>query len=75
MKLHTKIVLFLLVLSLVWLYTLIDLTYGTLFLDGNTFMTSCIGFQTQFKLVYALGIVLFVSYLVVIVFMKNNKVY
>ncbi|RAK23748.1 hypothetical protein B0I03_103214 [Flavobacterium aquaticum] len=75
MKLYTKILLFLLFLSLVWLYTVADLTYNTLFFESSTFLSKCIGYHAQFELIYILGVFLFVSYLALILFIKNKKLY
>ncbi len=73
MKPYTKILLFLLLLSFVWLYTVVDLTYNTLFLDSNTFLLKNIGYHAQFELIYILGVFLFVCYLSLILFIKNKK--
>ncbi|WP_333807651.1 hypothetical protein [Flavobacterium sp.] len=70
---HTKILLVLLFLSLVWLYTVIDLTYNTLFFESNTILSKCIGYHAQFELIYILGVFLFISYLALILFLKNKK--
>lgn len=52
MKLYTKILLLLLFLSLVWLYTVVDLTYNTIFFESSTFLSKCIGYHAQFELIY-----------------------
>lgn len=75
MKLYTKILLVLLFLSLVWLYTVVDLTYNTLFFESSSFLSKFIGYHTQFELIYILGVFLFVSYLSLILFIKNKKLY
>lgn len=75
MKLYTKILMFLLFLSLVWLYTVVDLTYNTIFFESNTFLSKCIGYHAQFELIYILGVFLFISYLSLILFIKNKNFY
>ncbi|HBD26181.1 MAG TPA: hypothetical protein DC020_05070 [Flavobacterium sp.] len=72
MKLYTKLVIVLLILSLIWIYFIVDLTYYTLFQEKATFFNT-LDYSLQFKLVYILGVVLFVSYLMLIFFKRNNK--
>ena len=73
MKLYTKLVIVLLILSLIWIYFIVDLTYYTLFQEKATFFNT-LDYSLQFKLVYILGVVLFVSYLMLIFLKKTIKI-
>lgn len=72
MKLYTKAVIALLILSLMWIYAIVDLTYYTLFQEKATFLSS-LDYSVQFKLVYIMGIALFVSYLSLIFFKRSKN--
>lgn len=72
MKLYTKLVIVLLILSLIWIYFIVDLTYYTIFQEKVIFFNT-LDYSLQFKLVYIFGVVLFVSYLMLIFFKRNNK--
>ena len=41
----------------------------------STFLSKLIGYHAQFELIYILGVFLFVSYLALILFIKNKKLY
>jgi hypothetical protein len=71
MKIYFKIVLFLLILSLIWVYLFLNLIYVTYFQE--TFFCSLkIGVSTQFALLYILGILISMCYLGLILFKKDK---
>jgi hypothetical protein len=72
MKLYTKIVIALLILSLFWIYAIVDLTYDTLFQEKSTFFNT-LDYSVQFKLVYIMGVALFVCYLTLIFFKRSKN--
>ena len=72
MKIYTKIVIALLILSLIWIYAIVDLTYYTLFQEKSTFFRT-LDYSVQFKLVYIMGVALFVSYLMLIFFKRSKN--
>ena len=72
MKLYTKIVIALLILSLIWIYAIVDLTYYTLFQEKSTFFNT-LDYSVQFKLVYIMGVAHFVSYLMLIFFKRSKN--
>ena len=72
MKLYTKIVIALVILSLFWIYAIVDLTYYTLFQEKSTFFNT-LDYSVQFELVYIMGVALFVSYLTLIFFKRSKN--
>ena len=72
MKLYTKIIIVLLILSLIWIYALLDLTYYTFFQEKSTFFFA-LDYGVQFKIIYVLGIALLVSYLPLIFFKRSKN--
>jgi CDP-diglyceride synthetase len=62
MKIYSKIVVSLLVLSLIWLYLILNLAYFTFFQEAYFFMPK-IDTSIQFKIVYVLGILISLGYL------------
>jgi len=62
MKTYSKMVISLLVLSLIWLYLILNLTYFTFFQEDCFFMPK-INVTIQFKLVYLLWIIISLGYL------------
>ena len=72
MKLYTKIIIVLLILSLIWIYAILDLTYYTFFQEKSRFLFS-LDYGVQFKLVYVLGIALLISYLMLIFFKRSKN--
>lgn len=71
MKLFSKIIVTLLILSLIWVYFLLNLIWLTYFQE-TAFFNLKIGISVQFILVYILGIVICISYLGLILFKKKN---
>lgn len=65
MKLYTRALIALLILSLIWIYTIVDLTYYTLFQEQQTIFNT-LDYSTQYRVVYILGTFLVVSYLTLI---------
>ncbi len=74
MKLYTKIVIGLLILSLIWIYAVVDLTYYTLFQEKTHFF-NFLDYGLQFRLVYVMGVFLLVAYLMLILIRKSKKIY
>lgn len=74
MKLYNQTIIILLFLSFVWTYTVIDLTYATLFQDRGTMM-NLMDYTFQYKLIYILGTILLASYLGLVFYKKNKKFY
>ena len=72
MKLYTKIVIALLILSLIWIYAIVDLTYYTLFQEKSTFFNT-LDYSVQFKLVYIMGVALFFFFLMLIFFKRSKN--
>ena len=72
MKIYTKIVIALLILSLIWIYAIVDLTYYPLFQEQSTFFRT-LDYSVQFKLVYIMGVLLLVSYLTLIFFKRSKN--
>ena len=72
MKTYSKIVVSLLVLSLVWLYLILNLTYFVFFQEVSFFMLK-IDISTQFKIVYILGVLISLGYLRLIFLNTNNN--
>lgn len=70
MKIYSKIVVSLLVLSLIWLYLILNLTYFTFFQE-TTFLMPKFNISIQFKIVYTLGILIGLGYLKLILLNKN----
>lgn len=62
MKTYSKIVFCLLVLSLIWLYLILNLAYFTFFQEACFFMPK-IDVSIQFNVVYVLGILISICYL------------
>ena len=62
MKLYTRALIVLLILSLIWIYAVVDLTYNTLFQERVSLFNS-LDYSIQYKVVYILGTILLVSYL------------
>lgn len=65
MKLYTRALIALLILSLIWIYTIVDLTYYTLFQEQQTIFDT-LDYSTQYRVVYILGTFLVASYLTLI---------
>lgn len=65
MKLYTRALIVLLILSLIWIYTIVDLTYYTLFQEQQTIFDT-LDYSTQYRVVYILGTFLVASYLTLI---------
>ena len=74
MKLYNQTIIILLFLSFVWTYTLIDLTYATLFQERGTMM-NLMDYTIQYKIIYILGTFLLASYLGLVFYKKNKKFY
>lgn len=74
MKLYNQTIIILLFLSFVWTYTLIDLTYATLFQERGTMM-NLMDYTIQYKIIYILGTFLLASYLGLVFYKKNKKIY
>ena len=74
MKLYNQTIIILLFLSFVWTYTVIDLTYATLFQERGS-MLILIDYTIQYKIIYILGTILLTSYLVLVFYKKNKKLY
>ena len=74
MKLYTKIVIVLLILSLIWIYAVVDLTYYTLFQE-NTHFFNFLDYGLQFRLVYVVGVFILVANLMLILIRKSKKIY
>ena len=72
MKMYSKIVASLLVLSLVWLYLILNLAYFTFFQEACLFIPR-IDASIQFKAVYVLGILISLGYLKLIFLNTNNN--
>lgn len=62
MKIYTQSLIVLLILSLIWIYTVVDLTYNTLFQERASLFNS-LDYSIQYKVVYILGTILLASYL------------
>ena len=71
MKMYSKIVASLLVLSLVWLYLILNLAYFNGFQEACLFIPR-IDASIQFKAVYVLGILISLGYLKLI-FLNTNS--
>ena len=65
MKLYTRALIVLLILSLIWIYTVVDLTYYTLFQEQQSIFNS-LDYSVQYRVVYVLGTILLASYLTLI---------
>lgn len=73
MKLYSKIVISLLVLSLIWLYLILNLAYYTFFQEVYFFMPK-INITLQFNIVYILGIIISLGYLsLIFLYSKYNN--
>lgn len=72
MKAYSKIVFSLLVLSLIWLYLILNLAYFTFFQEVCFFMPK-IDVSIQFNIVYILGILISLGYLRLIFISNHNN--
>ena len=73
MKLYSKIVISLLVLSLIWLCLILNLAYYTFFQEVYFFMPK-INITLQFNIVYILGIIISLGYLsLIFLYSKYNN--
>lgn len=74
MKSYTQTLIVLLILSLIWIYAFVDLTYYTLFQERAA-VFNLLDFNIQYRVVYILGFVLLVSYLTLIFSKRNEKLF
>lgn len=74
MKSYTQTLIVLLILSLIWIYAVVDLTYSTLFQERAA-VFNLLDFNIQYRVVYILGFVLLVSYLTLIFSKRNEKLF
>lgn len=74
MKSYTQTLIVLLILSLIWIYAVVDLTYYTLFQERAA-VFNLLDFNIQYRVVYILGFVLLVSYLTLIFSKRNEKLF
>lgn len=72
MKSYGKIVLILLLLSLFWVYVVLNLLYAV-FLNNEAVKLLMNSYSVQLKFIYLLGIGLIVSYFLLIFAKKNNE--
>jgi uncharacterized membrane protein SpoIIM required for sporulation len=72
MKSYTKILIVLLVLSLFWIYTTLDLTYHSFVIDetSNLLMRN---YSVQLKFVYFFGFLINISYFALIFLKRSNE--
>lgn len=74
MKSYTQTLIVLLILSLIWIYAVVDLTYYTLFQERAT-VFNLLDYTFQYRVVYILGFVLLASYLTLIFSKRNEKLF
>ncbi len=74
MKSYTQTLIVLLILSLIWIYAVVDLTYYTLFQERAA-VFNLLDFNIQYRVVYILGFVLLASYLTLIFSKRNEKLF
>lgn len=72
MKSYGKIVLILLLLSLFWVYVVLNLLYAV-FLNNEAVKLLMNSYSVQLKFIYLFGIGLIVSYFLMIFVKKNNE--
>lgn len=72
MKSYGKIVIIMLLLSLFWVYVVLNLLYAV-FLNNETVKLLMNSYSVQLKFIYLLGIGLIVSYFLLIFAKKNNE--
>ena len=74
MESYTQTLIVLLILSLIWIYAVVDLTYYTLFQERAA-VFNLLDFNIQYRVVYILGFVLLASYLTLIFSKRNEKLF
>jgi hypothetical protein len=74
MKSYTKTLIVLLLLSLIWIYAVIDLTYYTLFQERAT-LFNLLDYSMQYKVVTVLGTILLVCYLTLLFSKRNGSIF
>ncbi len=72
MKIYTKIIIGLIILSFVWVYIIIDLAYYTIF-NEKTLLVNSLSYSAQFKLVNVLGILLFITFAILLFFSRSKN--
>lgn len=72
MKSYGKIVIIMLLLSLFWVYIVLNLVY-VIFFNNETVKLLMNSYSVQLKFIYLLGIGLIVSYFLLIFAKKNNE--